>query len=171
VKCLFDGAVEDRQSQINMHCLQRFRPIALKRTFNRRLGCSQEKISCLDAVLSQGRTSSRSSTTAAPEAKKNKRPALSIPPGRAESSQPTFRSREKLPSPSHSQTQSAVETTGLNDIISPPRMSEFSPAGRESRRRRDPGNSGRARARSLASDGRPRRSRHRSDLKHRAGSW
>ena len=90
MKCLFDGAVEDRQSQINMHCVQRFRPIALKRTFNRRLGCSQEKISCLDAVLSQGRTSSRSSTTAAPEAKKNKRPALSIPPGRAEPSQPTL---------------------------------------------------------------------------------
>src|SRR3981081_3368276 len=48
---LFDGAVEDRQSQIKMHCLKRFRSDRSPTHFIRRLGCSQEKISCFDAGL------------------------------------------------------------------------------------------------------------------------
>src|ERR1700720_5013673 len=54
LECLFDGAVEDWQSQINMHCLKRFRSDCSPTHFIRRLGCSQEKISCFDAGLEPG---------------------------------------------------------------------------------------------------------------------
>src|SRR3984893_11498865 len=54
LECLFDGTVEDWQSQINMHCLKRFRSDCSPTHFIRRLGCSQEKISCLDAGLEPG---------------------------------------------------------------------------------------------------------------------
>jgi hypothetical protein len=54
LECLFDGAVEDWQSQINMHCLKRFRSDCSPTHFGRRLGCRQEKISCLDAGLEPG---------------------------------------------------------------------------------------------------------------------
>src|ERR1700736_5243848 len=49
LECLFDGVVEDWQSQINMHCLKRFRSDCSPTHFRRRLGCSQEEISCFDA--------------------------------------------------------------------------------------------------------------------------
>src|SRR5258708_24560277 len=51
---LFDGAVEDWQSQIKMHCLKRFRSDCSPTHFIRRLGCGQEKISCSDAGLEPG---------------------------------------------------------------------------------------------------------------------
>src|SRR5258708_16018507 len=54
LECLFDGAVEDWQSQIKMHCLKRFRSDCSPTHFIRRLGCSQEKISCCDAGLEPG---------------------------------------------------------------------------------------------------------------------
>src|ERR1700676_1280899 len=54
LECLFDGAVEDWQSQINMHCLKRFRSDCSPTHFRRRLGCSQEEISCFDAGLEPG---------------------------------------------------------------------------------------------------------------------